>query len=741
MSRRAYPVADRYEEVERDYYRDGPSRPRSNAPYDDLEVDIDRRRGPARTEYAPTEVRERRGNVPEFLREDYGARSTAGPLVVRDDFVERGSRRGEPERVERSEIKITERDRATDVRSRRGDDVRSEIRSVAPSRRDVREEEIIETKSTRAPTEWMPKRERERGTEIDINIREQNDTRSRRGSPPRTIRDGDREEIVFRRGEVERRPRREIDTEEVVFRHEERPSPPRSRARSVGARETDIDIKLRDVSERGSRAPSRFEKEKIEKEEIVFRPRERVSPPPQLIGREREEIVFRRPRPPPPEPPREVEREHIVIRQRRRSSPSPVPPPAPPPPPAPVEEKEQIIIRQRRQRTPSPSPSPSPPPPRPAFTPEPIVQPPIKQEIIREIITHHRHIDHGVERARSPSPPPAPEPPRKEEKREEDLEIEIRRRGTRDGKPYDEDIIFEQRQRENASRAGSVTTHRPRSASPARTERSERHTYRDDRDDIAAEADYYNRKVSERAYMGEAWNGATKDWAIVDVPPGTRRVQMDGIGGGSQEISWQQYNGVRRGKFITASGEYEADFESGRKSLPPPSLPPPEPERSTTEVRETRIDIRESQGARTGSELVKRDEVYKPTPPRNMWTEVTKDLVSKEAIEELGYDYEETEPFYYIMEYLQYVSNHLLVARYENESSPPLMQEDVLRLVELSERIRHQRRDRIKDIQWEREELTARDRYDHEHRPKYDEVIYEREVYEEAAPRRHRYRY
>ena len=39
-----------------------------------------------------------------------------------------------------------------------------------------------------------------------------------------------------------------------------------------------------------------------------------------------------------------------------------------------------------------------------------------------------------------------------------------------------------------------------------------------------------------------------------------------------------------------------------------------------------------------------------------MWTEVTKDLVIKEAIEQMGYDYEETEFFFYVMEYLKYVS-------------------------------------------------------------------------------------
>jgi hypothetical protein len=40
-----------------------------------------------------------------------------------------------------------------------------------------------------------------------------------------------------------------------------------------------------------------------------------------------------------------------------------------------------------------------------------------------------------------------------------------------------------------------------------------------------------------------------------------------------------------------------------------------------------------------------------------MWTEVTKDLVIKEAVEEMGYEYEETEEFFYVIEYLRYVSS------------------------------------------------------------------------------------
>ncbi|KAF2264198.1 hypothetical protein CC78DRAFT_533423 [Lojkania enalia] len=131
--------------------------------------------------------------------------------------------------------------------------------------------------------------------------------------------------------------------------------------------------------------------------------------------------------------------------------------------------------------------------------------------------------------------------------------------------------------------------------------------------DFELEADYYNRKALERAYPGEAYHGATKDWAIVDVPPGTNRVRMDGIGGGAQEITWQRYNGVRRSKFISGDEEAATDFGL-------PALPAPKPK------------------------------------AKDMWTEITKDLVLKEAVESMGYDYEETDYFFYVMEYLRYVS-------------------------------------------------------------------------------------
>lgn len=160
-------------------------------------------------------------------------------------------------------------------------------------------------------------------------------------------------------------------------------------------------------------------------------------------------------------------------------------------------------------------------------------------------------------------------------------------------------------------------------ARQAYSTRDERH--------IAEEAEYYNKRMSERAYIDKDYNGAIKDWAIVDVPPGTSRVQMEGIGGASQEVTWQRYNGVRRSRFTT---DEERFMERSRGM--------------DTEVlisnNSKDIDTRD-RGRRFVAE---KEDV--------MWTEITKDLVIKDAIEEMGYDYEETEFFFYVMVYLRYVS-------------------------------------------------------------------------------------
>ncbi|KAK5115678.1 hypothetical protein LTR62_000767 [Meristemomyces frigidus] len=700
MSRREFPVADRYEERETDFYR----RPARDRDYEELDIDITRARYPESRgggggRRAETVVKERETEVsdrrtergprqPDFLREDYG-KSQAGQLVIRreeireeDTFSRAPARRrsqetvrsrAPPERIEKEEVIIRERERD------RGP-------PYPRSERDFKEEIVIREGRERARSRAPPRERPEEEIDIDINIKRRDESRV---PPPRSeahsrseVRERDVEEIRFRRGPGPPPPREEF--REEIRINETRSPPPRSVARGREREEIDIDINIRD--------------------EHVAPPRREQSRG-QLVARDREEWIVRRPRrePSPSPPPRDYEKEEIIIRRKERSL-SPEPPP--------------------RESTPEPAPLPP---------PEPIYRPPI----IQEVITHHRHIDHGVERARSPTPPPAPAPP--SPPREEQLEIEIKRSGTRNGKAFEEDIIFErdiaELPRGGREREVSRDVSRRRSLS-----RNTRHGYeqedlristRRDRggayenDDVAAEAEYYNRKVRDRGYMGEAYNGATKDWGLVDIPPGTERVRMDGVGGGAQEITWDRYKGERRGKFLTSDRAYETEWDRGgyeRESvreqarLPAPAPPPVKEEKEEIKITRERIEIGTQKG-RT------RDK---------MWTEITKDLVIKEAVDEMGYEFEETDEFFYVMEYLRY--------------------EDVLKLVSVTEDIRRERRDRIREIQWEREEMERLSLQQPKMimppplpsippppiRGRYDEKVYERDYVYERDGRRYR---
>lgn len=569
-----------------------------------------------------------------------------------------------------------------------------------------------------------PRGGRGRNDNIDIDIDIHEDNHHRAPPPPRSeYRERDTEEIRFRRGEGERRPpppRTEVNREDIHFEEHKRANPPPrsefARSRGGGDREN-IDVSGGYQLYAAEQTADMYEQIDIDiHNHHQHQNRERsAAPPPRqrsmsrgpMVAREREEWLVRRPRTPPQ---RDYEKEEIIIRRRERE-PTPEPP-----------------------REPSPEPEPPAPPPEP-----PVIRPPI----IQEVITHHRHIDHGIERARSPTPPPPPpSPPRQ---REDDIDIEIHRQGIRNGRPYDEEINIDI-DRHNGGRARSrsrAPTNRQRSVS-TRTgalSRREPSTHRGSRydDDVAAEAEYYNRRAASRGYPGEAYNGATKDWAIVDVPPGTERVQMDGVGGGQQEITWQRYNGVRRSKFKTNGREYDGEFGLPANGYPQQQQQqPPDRTRGGDDV-DIRISDRERE--RRGNDNVDIDihvgdhphsqhnhqnrggDMQRRPPVKDkMWTEITKDLVIKEAIDEMGYEYEETEYFFYVIEYLRYVSrssksphNACQSHRYICPYTPPkriiladvlcLTQEDVLRLVELTEDIRRERRERIREIQWEREEL------------------------------------
>ena len=200
--------------------------------------------------------------------------------------------------------------------------------------------------------------------------------------------------------------------------------------------------------------------------------------------------------------------------------------------------------------------------------------------------------------------------------------------GSRNGRHYDEDLIITERERErDGGHRRRNEDHTPRRRrSPSFDARNRAPYSSRDELDIAEEADYYNSRAAERSYLGEGYHGANKDWAIVDVPPGTKRVELEGIGGAREEITWQRYNGVRRSKFVA---EGDAEYRGGGELMAPREVEQMGP------------------GRRYVGEKDKKEK---------MWTEITKDLVTEDAIKHMGYDFEETEFFYYIMSYLKYVS-------------------------------------------------------------------------------------
>ncbi|KGQ01459.1 hypothetical protein PAAG_11807 [Paracoccidioides lutzii Pb01] len=307
-------------------------------------------------------------------------------------------------------------------------------------------------------------------------------------------------------------------------------------------------------------------------------------------------------------------------------------------------KRDEVIIRRREQSSSSSSESSFNSP----LEPPPIRAPPIHQDVI----THHRHVDHGYGVVH-PRPPPS-----ETSSRHADDEIEIWR-------SYDNQVAIDRESSRRKERAKFV-----HSFSPPRRRASPRHYEDRDESELIVshrtssgrgldrtrhhdlvvmherETEYYNRLAKKKSHIGEAYKGATKDWSIIDVPPGTKRVEMEG------EITWQRYNGFRRSKFLVDGDEYISD----------------------------RGPVQD--GGRIGKRYVgvkdKRD---------GLWTEITKDLVVKEAIERLGYSYEETKHLYYIFAYLKY--------------------DDVEHLVAVSEDYRKARRMRVREIELERARIMT----------------------------------
>ncbi|PHH80407.1 hypothetical protein CDD83_3763 [Cordyceps sp. RAO-2017] len=531
-------------------------------------------------------------------------------------------------------------------------------------------------------------------------------------------------------------PRRSApDLDDLDYRPRAAARTPQPRSRVATREQDEVDIRLvdrtpaflRDDARRPEAGPMVLRQRDVETfdrhaprspsppvriRELVRRPKS--ASPPAMRGSEHEHSrtrIYERER----ERDREPVRSPSVVRRR---SPSPLPVRfverrRRSPEPAAHEHIRTRIVEKERERFPSPSPSPSPPPPPP---PPPVIRGPT---IEREVITHWTDVDHGVVRARPPSPPPPPAPRPRPRERETDIDISLSknrtevdiyqssgpaRSGSRERRSrYREDDIVVRRDSDRLK--VDESRRRARSAAPLGSPNA-----------VDDEADYLTSKLDSRGRMGEAWGGATKDWTIVDVPPGTERVRMDGVGGASTDTTWTRYSGVRRTQFIPE-----------RDGVLVPREPSPAPSRDRSSVtvydREREIDVD------IDRRVTRTPLPQPPPPPKEMWTEITKDLVLREAIEHMGYEYEETKWFFYIMDYLRY--------------------DDVLRLTELSDEIRRVRKERVREIQFERDWRDEWERPFRRHLPDHhdhwrssrdewdDERVREREVvYDSRRPAR-----
>ena len=450
MSRRGYEASEIFEERDRNYYEPSSHGRRDRTVYaEDVEIH-ERRRAPER-DRQPEFLREdyaRHEAGPLVLRDEKRERSRERPRrkdvevdetvisrstrerprereVIADEvIVARGGRERPRERreefIERDEYErdVVYRPRERDLppqqvrsereefvfrrgeRDREFDRERQIVSSPPPPQaiRSEREEYVFRAPKIREPS---PEPERQR-TEISI--------RERSRGPPREREYEEEDDIIFRRDERSRgAPRgRERDFEEVFIDRDRR----RPRAASYERESLSIDIDERERPRARSRGDFRSEEEKI-----IIRRGDR-EPRPRTPPREEEQIIIRRAdrEPRARSPPRDEEQiiirrdegrsrapsrgrfddEEIKIRRgggererfRERSRETHR---------GDYEDiefkhddkngrhKDEIIIR-RNERSPSPLPVPEPP-----RAPEPVRAPPI----VQEVITHHRHIDHG----------------------------------------------------------------------------------------------------------------------------------------------------------------------------------------------------------------------------------------------------------------------------------------------------------------------------------------------------------
>ncbi|KAJ5524433.1 hypothetical protein N7494_011083 [Penicillium frequentans] len=498
-----------------------------------------------------------------------------------------------------------------------------------PSPRELEEDEEIRVRDTRRRIHRSPPRARYgRGppgswpdSRDDEDVDVENDLRSSRH--PKSRRQAEDDFELDARSRMRSRPdRRELEHDEDIDIHSfRRPNP-----RWEQTDDDELDI-------RSSRRPRR-EREQIDDDEL--------GPRPQILSRHGrgnieldEEIDIRSPRRSRPghggievDEVIDIRRDELDREPRRK-----------------ITESEEIIIRKDRRGSTSRKRSPS---------PEPIRAPPIHQDVI----THHRHIDHGFEDVR---PPRAPSPEKASTQTSFD-EIDIRHQTRRRGRQSEEDISFKHKYRDEEESVSPTSGRsadfrnpwkrderrsrpKPRSLSPEDESLVAEKSYSRSRRGVSRDLDEIEVKMSEKMQASSLADDIPRtsidEWSVVHAPTKEETVMTGGLLD-IVEVA------PKDASLVDSESEEEVEVEQHSRAAP--------------KVHKERRDER--------------------------WTEITKDLVVRDAIEQLGYEFEETKMFYYIFSYLEPA--------------------DIDELVELSDHIRRTRRRRIKEMHRERVSIPAR---------------------------------
>ncbi|CAG8900148.1 unnamed protein product [Penicillium egyptiacum] len=626
----------------------------------------ERRRGSRRH---PRDVDDGLISVERERRGDRRHRPEREREVEEDLFIDererRRDRRYRPERASEEDLLFEERARERGSGRRRplepefeeDDELILERERRRGSRRHPRESEedelIIEDREIHRGSRRHP----ERRSEDDL-LFEEREKRHRRRRPEREFKDDLLVEGRGKHGGRRDHPEREFEEEEMAIRWK-REEPPLRRGwdseLDIRSRERRLEFKEEPYHRPRPRPPP---PQRVEVEEVLLdnAPAERHRSPIDLPDREsqQDDVAIRR----KDKGPRSIDcvDEEIVMRgrERRRSVPS-----------EDLERelrglrredreqilldeelsvrsqldsksrsrdleqgKEEISTRKTKDKFPSRQPSPS---------LDSIHVPPIPPDVF----THDRHINHGYKDAHTPrmrSPETRP-------RRGSFDEIDIHHRKRRGGRKSDESIVLKHSDSEDSLapedsisptsgpaldfndpwERETITATRRR-AKPLEDE-SELAYSREIRDAPSTHDVEKDIMIESTRLVSKAPRG-TDDWSVVHAPSPDEAIEMTGA-------------------------------------------------LDVVEVKPRHAPVDEAEIGRIAQQ------VTGPEQMRNdRWTEIAKRLVVREAIEQMGFEYEETRTCYYIFSYLK--------------------SDDIDELIELSDEIRSARRRRIRDIQRER---------------------------------------